>query len=586
MNLIEINLSLQKIKKKKIPKNTEKKYIGGKGIGVKLLFDILEPKLNPLDPDNLLIFGTGPVTGLGLSGGEKLGAFFKSPQTGIFGESYCGGYFAHYLKKTGYDFIVIKGVSKKPVYIFIEDERVEIKDAQHLWGRDTFETEDTLREDHGKKFHVLSIGPAGENLVKYACITHAKGFLLGRTGGGTLMGLKRLKAIVVHGTKAIKIGKQDELEKFKNDLNEKLRDLGVMTDGTPETLMLTQYMGALPTRYWEEGEFDGAEEINIDSMKRKLNIRRRSCYGCIVACKNISEIKEGPYRGVKISGPEYETLFALGALCGNNNLESIVKANELCNRLGMDTISTGNVIAFGMECKRRGLLTQKDLDGVELDFGNHQAIIEMIERIAYRKGIGNIFAEGIKRASGKIRGSEEFAIHVKGLELPGYDPRATEAMSLSYVTSDRGACHLRSTGYRPDIVGTIEGKAEWVKDLEDFYAVCDSMILCRFVTYPIMGPILWDNLAQLYSIVTNRKVKKENLVEKGERINNLCREFNVREGITREDDRLPDHFFKKPLKKGAYDGRVVSKKDFQRMLNEYYKLRKWNIKGEPSKDAI
>ena len=584
--ILEVDLTSQKWKVKDATKGIVKTYIGGKGVGARMLFDRLKSKTDPLGADNLLIFVTGPVTGLNLSGGEKLGVIFKSPQTNIFGESYCGGYFAPMLKKTGYDYIGIKGISKKPVYLLIDDNNVLIKDAGDLWGKDTFETEKILKADHGKKFQVVSIGPAGENLVKYACITHAEGFLLGRAGAGTIMGSKKLKAVVVHGAKKREIKNQQEIEDFKKDFNEKLKDRGIMLDGTPESLMLTHYMGALPTRNWTEGEFDGAEEINVDKMKEKIIIKRRSCQACIVACKNISEVKDGLYAGTHVSGPEYETLFALGSLCGNKNLESIAKANEICNRLGMDTISTGNVIAFGMECYSKGLIKKQKLDGVDLRFGNHEAIITMINNIAYRKGLGDLFAEGVKKASEKIKDSQKLAVHVKGLELPGYDPRATEAMSLSYVTSDRGGCHLRSIAYRPDIAGTIEGKAEWVKDLEDFYTVCDSMIFCRFVAYPIVGPLFWDNLAELYSMIIEKKITKEDLVKTGERINNLCRWFNIREGITRKDDYLPNRFMGEPLIKGQYDGKVIKKEDFETMLDQYYKLRKWDSNGIPPKDMI
>jgi aldehyde:ferredoxin oxidoreductase len=583
--ILEVNLSTEKCKVRQPPKDLIDRYIGGKGVGARILFDELSPKTDALGPENLLILGTGPLTGLNLSGGEKLGVIFKSPQTRIFGEAYCGGYFAPSFKKTGYDFIKIKGIAKKPVYLFIDDDTVEIKNADHLWTKDTFETETIVKQDHGNIVQVISIGPAGENLVKYACITHAQGFLLGRAGVGTVMGSKKLKAIVVHGTKKVEIAKQHEVEAIKKDLNEKHKDRGILLDGTPETLMLTHYMGALPTRNWTEGEFDGAEQINLDRMKEKLIVKKRSCHACIIACKNISEVKDGPYAGTHVSGPEYETLFSLGALCGNNNLESIAKANEVCNRLGMDTISAGNVIAFGMECHKKGLLTNKDLDGVDLTFGNHEAIITMIQKIANREGIGSIFAEGVKNASEKIKGSEALAVHAKGLELPGYDPRAALEMALSYVTSDRGGCHLRSIAYRPDMPGT-EGKVEMVKDLEDYYSVCDSMILCRFVTYPVMGPIYWENLAELYSLVIEKTVTKDDLVLAGERINNLCRWFNVREGITRKDDYLPNRFSSEPLKKGQYDGTVLNKEIFDKMLDDYYKLRKWDTNGIPSRENM
>ena len=583
--MLEVNLSTEHIQRKAAPQELVGTYIGGKGVGARILFDRLRPKTDALGPENLLILETGPFTGLNLSGGEKLGVVFKSPQTSAFGEAYCGGYFAPAMKKTGFDYIIVRGIAHKPVYLFVDDDTVEIRKADHLWTKDTFETEEILKQDHGKTVQVISIGPAGENLVKYACITHAQGFLLGRAGVGTVMGSKKLKAIVVHGTQKREITKQNEVEAIKKDLNGKLKDRGILLDGTPETLMMTQLMGALPTRNWTEGEFEGAEEINLDKMKEKIIVRKRSCQACIVACKNMSEVKEGPYAGTQVSGPEYETLFSLGALCGNSNLESIAKANEVCNRLGMDTISAGNVIAFGMECHNKGLLSKKELEGVDLTFGNHEVIIAMLRKIAYREGIGDTFAEGVKNASEKIKGSHTFAVHAKGLELPGYDPRATAEMALSYVTSDRGGCHLRSIAYRPDMTGT-EGKVEMVKDLEDYYAVCDSMILCRFVTYPVVGPIYWENLAELYSLVIERPVTKADLVSTGERINNLCRMFNVREGITRKDDYLPDRFTVEPLQKGQFDGTVLNKETFDAMLNEYYTLRKWDMNGIPPNDSI
>ena len=583
--ILEVNLSTGKTQRKEAPRELIETYLGGKGVGARILFDRLSPKTDPLGPENLLILETGPLTGLNLSGAEKLGVVFKSPQTHLFGEAYCGGYFAPAMKKTGYDFIVITGIAHKPVYLLVDDDTVHIKSADHLWTKDTFATEDILKHDHGRLVQVLSIGPAGENLVKFACITHAQGFLLGRAGVGTVMGSKKLKAVVVHGTKKREVGRQQEIDVIKKDLNEKLKDRGILLDGTPETLMMTQTMGALPTRNWTEGEFEGAEDISLEKMKEKIILHKRSCQACIVACKNISEVKDGPYAGTHVSGPEYETLFSLGALCGNNNLESIAKANEVCNRLGLDTISAGNVIAFGMGCFSKGLLMQQDLDGLDLRFGNHEAIIAMLHKIGSRQGIGNIFAEGIRGAAEKIKDSHALAVHAKGLELPGYDPRAAPEMALSYVTSDRGGCHLRSIAYRPDLTGT-EGKAELVKSLEDYYAVCDSMILCRFVTYPVVGPIYWENLAELYSLVIERTVTKDTLVSTGERINNLCRWFNVREGTTRKDDVLPNRFSTEPLKKGQYDGTVLTKEAFDAMLNEYYALRKWDANGIPPKEAI
>jgi len=563
-------------------------YIGGKGFGSKILTEATMPRADPYDPANLLIFATGPVNGMLLSGASKFCAVFKSPLTGIWGESQCGGYFAPQLKYAGYDAVLIRGRSEKPVNLVIEDEEVELRDASYMWGKDTFETEEIIQKDYGERFQVLSIGPAGENLVRFACITHDKGRQFGRCGAGAVMGSKKLKAIAVKGSGTLEIAKPEELDEFRKDLNDRIRErLKSLTEyGTPAIMALTNATGTLPTRNWQEGEFEGFEKINAEAMKRRLVKRNKACYACAVACGKKSKVETGPYTGTEVEGPEYETLFALGSLCGNSNLESIAKANEICDRLGMDTISAGNVLAFAMECYERGLITQKDTDGLVLTFGNYEAMIATLRKIAYRKGFGKILAEGVKKAAGIIgKGSEKFAVHVKGLEPPGYDPRGLKGVALAYAVSYRGACHLRHMAYRPNLTGShpfregkidsfsYDGQAEMVKEQEDFYAIVDSMVLCKFVCLPTIGPILWEELAKLYYIVTGTEVKKRDLLITAERINNLVRSFNLREGISKKDDTLPERFLNEGLKKGVSKGEVVRKKEFEKMLNEYYKIR-------------
>jgi len=585
-----VNLTRGKAVTKPLEKVTSV-YIGGKGFGAKILFEGTRPKADPYDPESLLIFATGPVNGTQLSGAAKFCSVFKSPLTGIWGESQCGGYFAPQLKYAGYDMVVIHGISEKPVYLVIEDEKVELKDASYLWGKDAFETEEIIKKDHGKEFQVVSIGPAGENLVRFACITHDRGRQFGRCGAGAVMGSKKLKAVAVKGSGTIEIAKPEKLDEFRKELNEKIRErLKSLTEyGTPAIMALTNATGTLPTRNWQEGEFEGFEEINAEAMKRKLVKRNKACYACAVACGKISKVETGPYAQTEVEGPEYETLFALGSLCGNSNLESIAKANEICDRLGLDTISAGNVLAFAMECYEKRIITQKDTDGLALSFGNHEAIIAMLRKIAYKEGFGKILAEGVKRAAGIIgKGSEKFAVHVKGLEPPGYDPRGLKGVALAYAVSCRGACHLRHLAYRPNLTGShpfteekidrlsYKGQAEMVKELEDFYAIVDSMVLCKFVCLPTIGPILWQELAKLYYIITGIKVKKRDLILTAERINNLVRSFNLREGISRKEDALPERFMNEGLKKGASKGEVVRKKEFEKMLNEYYKIRGWD----------
>jgi aldehyde:ferredoxin oxidoreductase len=594
--ILRVNLSKSEVNVKDLPEEMCKEYIGGKGFGVKVLLEETKPKMDPYDPANPLIFATGPVNGLALSGASRSCAVFKSPLTGIWGESQCGGFFASYQKFAGYDMIIIQGKSEKPTYITIDDEKIEIRDATHLWGKDSYETEDIIKKDHGVKFQVVSIGPAGENLVKYACISHDKGRQFGRCGAGAVMGSKKLKAIAVRGSGTIEVSKPDELDDFRKELNEKIKArLKSLTEyGTAAMMALTNTTGTLPTRNWTEGSFDGFEKINAEAMKKNIVKYSKACYACAVACGKISKVEAGLYAGTEVEGPEYETLFALGSLCGNDNLESIARANEVCDRLGLDTISTGNVLAFAMECYEKGLITQKDTGGIELTFGNHEAMIATIRKIAYREGIGNILAEGVKKAAKLIgRGSEKFAVHVKGLEPPGYDPRGLKGVALAYAVSCRGACHLRHLAHRPNLTGThpfregkvdrfsYDGQAEIIKEQEDFYTIIDCMVLCKFLSLPTIGPILWEELERLYSIITGAKVKRANLISAAERVHNLIRLFNMREGIGPSDDDLPERLKTEPLKKGASEGQIVKSEELGRMRNRYYELRGWDESGKP-----
>jgi aldehyde:ferredoxin oxidoreductase len=591
--IARIDLTKGKVLTEPLREDFARQYIGGKGFGAKVLYDELKPKLDPYEPSNLLIFATGPVNGLLLSGASKLCAVFKSPLTGGWGESQCGGYFPPQLKYAGYDMLIITGKSEKPVYITIEDEEIKILDASHLWGKDTFQTEDIIKKDHGVGFQVISIGQAGENLVRYACITHDKGRQFGRCGAGAVMGSKKLKAIAVKGNKKIEVAEPEELDKFRETLNEKIKERlkSLIEYGTPAIMALTNATGVFPTRYWTEGEFEGFEKINAEALKKRFVERSKACFACTVACGKISVVRKGTYEESRIEGPEYETLFALGSLCGNDNLESIIKANEICDRLGMDTISAGNAIAFAMYCYEKGIITREDTDGIELKFGNSEALITMLKKIAYREGFGNILAEGVKRASEMIgRGSENIAIHVKGLEPPAYDPRGLKGVALAYAVSCRGACHLRHMAYRPNLTGqkpfeketinrlSYEGQAEMVKELEDFHTIVDCMVLCKFVCLPTIGPILWNELTTLYPIITGVEIRKEDLIKIADNIMTTIRKINLREGLSKKDDTLPQRFFNERLKTGASKGEKVQKEEFEKMLKEYYKLRRWDEK--------
>ncbi len=365
-------------------------------------------------------------------------------------------------------------------------------------------------------------------------------------------------------------------------MNEKIRERlkSLIEYGTPPIMALTNTTGTLPTRYWTEGRFKGFEKINAPAIERIVK-RSKACFACSVACGKVTEIKTGPYAGTVVEGPEYENLFALGSLCGNDSLESIIKANEICDRFGIDTISAGNVIAFAMECYEKGLITKEITRGENLTFGNQEAIISVLRKIACREGIGDILAQGVRKAAKIIgRDAEKLAVHVKGLEPPGYDPRGLKGAALAYAVSCRGACHLRHMAYRPNLTGkppfgegkidrlSYSGQARMVKESEDFYTLIDSMVLCKFVCLPTIGPILWEELVRLYSIVTGVRMKKKELVALATRINNLVRSFNVREGNDRADDALPERFAKEYV-----EGQIVEKEKLETMVDDYYRIR-------------
>lgn len=593
--LLKLNLTASTATIEQIDGSTLVDYVGGKGLGARFFLEETDFKKDPYDASNPLIFAAGPVNGLAFSGAAKFCAVFKSPLTGVWGESQCGGYFAPQLKNAGYDAMIIKGKSKKPVYLLVHDDQIEIKNASHLWSKDTYETEDIIKKDDGRHFQVLSIGPAGENLVRYACISHDKGRELGRCGAGAVMGSKRLKAVAVQGTGTTSVCDPDRLKEFTKELNTRVRERlkSLREYGTPNMISITNATGSLPTRNWTEGEFEGTDRIGAESIKKMIMKRSKACFACAVACRKISKVESGPYAGTEVEGPEYETLCSFGSLCGNDNLESIAKANEICDRLGMDTISAGNALAFAMECYANGLITAEDTRGLKLDFGNHESMVAMLGRIAYRDGLGNILAEGVRRASKIIGGeSTRFAVHVKGLEPPGYDPRALKGMALSYAVSCRGACHLRHMTYRPNLTGShpfggkkvghlsYAGQAQLVTEQEDFYALVDSMVLCKFLCLPTVGPIQWDELVTLYKIVTGLTVEKKGLTIKARTINNLVRHINVRMGADGRTDTLPSRFMEEPLKNGASAGETVERSRFRNMLKHYYRLKGWGVRKE------
>jgi len=590
--ILRVDLTERRISTEKLDAEIAKKFIGGKGLGAKILYDSLKLGTDPLSPENILIFASGPLTATLAPTSARWAVVTKSPLTNIFLDCQVGGYFGAAMKLAGFDCIIMEGKADSPVYLWVHDGNAEILNAGDLWGKGCFETENTLKKRLGESAHVASIGPAGENLVRYACISVDKYRQAGRGGAGAVMGSKNLKAVAVRSA-GHKIEYADP-EGFREAAKKALKVIRENSFiplrrkyGTPIWVAPVNKAALLPTRNFRTGVFEKAENISGETMRDKIVVKDGTCYNCIIQCWKYTHVESGKYKVDELAGPEYESIALLGSDCGVGSIEAVAHASMLCDDLGLDTISTGNSIAFAMECYERGLLTAEDTDGLELKFGNADAEIEMVKKIAYRKGLGNLLAEGVRRASKKIGdGSERFAMHVKGLEIPGYDPRGAFGMALAYATSDRGACHQRAWTVRAEIEGKLEprfstkGRARFVKETQDERAMCFSLVLCDF------APLEVKHFVELLNKATGFNFTVEDYLKTGERIWNLTRLFNVREGITRKDDTLPPRFMEEPLPEGATKEQVVTKEMLDEMLDEYYALRGWDKNGVPTEEKL
>jgi len=460
--ILRIRLKTKTFQEETVPDSVFETSLGGKGLGTHLLIRENPPGVDPLSPENRLIFCTGPITDTRIYGSCRHGVFTKSPLTGIFSESYSGGKVAEPMSRTGYDAFIIEEASTEPVWIEVSDQKVIFHSAADLWGKETYATEDeVLKRVNQKGAGALVIGPAGENRVRYAVIENDYWRSLGRTGVGAVMGSKKMKAIVFHGEKKKEIAYPDRLDQFAKETLERAKDTpGVQNYrrlGTPQLVALTNSVGAFPARYWHLGTFEGWEKISADALLERCEVRPTACLRCFVACGDLSEVKGGRHKGLKIEGPEYETIYAFGGLCMIHEIEEIAYLNDLCDRLGMDTISAGSLCAFAIEASETRRINEK------ITWGDVDKIAELLYDIAARKGIGAVLAEGIRHAA-RTWEMEDAAIHVKGLDPAGYDPRILKGMGLACATSDRGACHLRSTFYKAELAGMIpmdqmEGKA-------------------------------------------------------------------------------------------------------------------------------
>lgn len=599
--LLRVNLGESKITAEQIPASMFKKYLGGAGVATRYLWDEVPRGADPLGPENRLIFMTGSIAGVVAPSAGRYSVVAKSPQTGIWGQASSGGHWGVAFKKTGYDGIIFEGRAPGPVYLVIREQEAELRDAAHLWGKSVPETTGLIREELGKQYSVACIGPAGENRVKYAAIINDLHRAAGRCGLGAVMGAKNLKALAVHGTLKTPIAQPEEFRKIARKqyklMDEAMIKMAMQAYGTSVVLDLVNVRGGFPTRNWQSGEFELSEEINGPAITDKILTKEVACFACPIACGRRTEIRQGRYAGHKGEGPEYETVGSFGGMCGVGDLEAIAMAGYLCNEYGLDTISAGSTIAFAMECFEKGILGPGDTGGREIRFGDAEIIVELVHRIARREGIGALLAEGTKRMAQKLgRGSERFAMQVKGLELPAYDSRAVKLTGLSYATANRGGDHVTAYVQGPAFVDApfliIEDseiadplainpdEVKMVRELEDALTTFDCVGACKFMGMCVNAA----DWVELVNRVTGWNLSAGEYMRAGERVYNLARAYSVREGLTASGDTLPKRLLEEPLPDGPAAGHV---NDLSVLLETYYKLRGWDPEsGKPTTEKL
>lgn len=588
--ILRVNLTNLQFSTEPLAEEMAREWIGQRGFIAKLLWDELKPGIDPLGPDNKLVMSTGPLAGTLVPAGGKISFGAKSPATGIYGESCMGGHLAAEMKYAGYDAIVIEGSSNKPCYIYIEDNQVEIRDASHLWGKGAMQTEKILKDELGEHFQICTIGPAGEKLVKYACISHDFGRQAGRTGMGTVLGSKQVKAIAICGTKGIpladfnkSIAKAKDMLKAcfaKENLNE-WQDYG--TAGVP---VWANSIGAFPTRNFQSSYLEGNENLDGKIMREKMVVNDKGCFGCPSPCGKYCYVKE---YDVYTEGPEYETTALIGGSCVFTDIEQVGYLNYLCDEMGLDTISAGNVVGFAMECYEKGVISLEQV-GMELKFGDVASFKYLVDKIVARKGIGDILAEGVKYASEQFGGdSARYAIQIKGLEWSGYESRSAPSNMLAYMTCDLGAHHSRAWSVTHDIaVGRkiLEGKAQKVVDLQHIRPFFDLIGCCRLQWVEIGFEL--EHYPEVFRYITGFEYSQEELMKISEKVWNLTRAFAWREvaDFGRKYDYPPARFFEETVTSGPNAGDCLSKDALEYLLNDYYTLRGWDENGLPTKDKL
>jgi len=603
--VLRINLSTGKITKSELDRELVTGFLGGRGFNSKRLFDEIPRGLNPLSPESKLMFATGPLVGTMFPTACRFNVSAKSPLTGILGDSNAGGHFAAEMKYAGYDQIIIEGRSPEPVYIFIDDDLVRIEDAHQLWGRDVYETDTTLRENmKDNSVRTAIIGPAAEKGVRFAGIFADLMRAAARTGMGTVMASKRLKALVIRGSKPVQVANPERFMKISEEIEDAIykhpQYWPRVKMGTTRILSPVNEMGLLPTRHFTEGVFEHAPEVSGERLAEKYNVKSRGCFSCNIPCSRFYNVQEGRFSGLKGEGPEYEALSAFTARVGNPDLALALKANDMVNKLGLDALTTAECISWAMECYAKGWLSNEAADGLELSWGNCETILTLIEKIAGREGFGDILADGVRAASQKLGFGEEIAMHIKGLEMIQADPRGLKGYGLGFSVASRGGDHLRAEPFIelsddpkrgielfgvPEATRRLEwkGKGKLVSYFENWCAVVDALEVCKNIAEN-MEVLPFPKAAEAIHAATGLNMDAGAVVQVGERIVNIERAFLVREGVTRKDDAMPSRFLREPFTNGNSKGSVFEQEP---MLDEYYAERGWDLRtGIPTRQRL
>ncbi|MFW6137996.1 MAG: aldehyde ferredoxin oxidoreductase family protein [Spirochaetota bacterium] len=593
---LHIDLGGRKISKKQLDRELVQTYIGGKGTGNVLNYMYNRKVFDPLSAENTMVIATGPGGGTSLPTATKLGLFARAPLNDVVMESYLGGSFGHFMRKAGCDVIIIQGAAERPVFLKIIDQQVSLENASWLWGKDIYQTEDLLKQNVGSRAKILSIGPAGENLVRYACIGHNRHRHFGRMGAGALMGSKKLKAIALVGTGEVEVHDRQGFKNYVKQLNKRIKQHPATGEvypmaGTVNFVSKANALGVFPSHYWYEGQARYKDRIDFNYMQKHTLVKQTRCFGCPIGCAHINRIKDGPHAGIQIDGPEFETIYVFGGLCDVSDLSEIIWLNDLCDRLGVDTMHAGNVLGLLMSATEQNRVPAE----YRIQFGDTEKMALFIKNIARREKNWFIMGEGLKRIARKLNLSD-LAIHVKGLEPAGYDPRGVQSMAVTYGISNRGATHLSSNSYARDISGAardfeLEGedktlerlsvhrKGELVYNMVNFNAIADCFILCRFLNRDLLT---WEDYSESLYLLTGMEKTKKQLTETANNIITMGRWFNMETMLNSSDDLLPERFYTQPIISMGSRGAVVDKGEYLKELKQYYSLRNWNEQGMPN----